>query len=115
MSIKLAPIEIIEVYSYYDKPVLFSCRNKYSAYIVLSVDSNSTGEIYLYSPISLSDLEGLRGTEVNLRELFLRTRNRFVYRVHIPYRDNVAEGTTRMHCSKIPEEYLPSDDVVIVI
>ena len=42
----LGQLEIIEVYDFYDKPVLFSCKNKSGLiFTVLCVDSSDSAEI----------------------------------------------------------------------
>jgi len=104
----LGQLEIIEVYDFYDKPVLFSCKNKSGlVFIVLCVDSSDSAEIWLYSPISLSRFQSAVQGEVELRNIFIDTEDAFVYQVEVPYEDERNAIVKNVSCHEIPDEYLP--------
>lgn len=104
----LGQIEIIEVYDFYDKPVLFSCKNKSGLiFIVLCVDSSDSSEIWLYAPISSSRFQSVIKGEVELRHIFTDTEDAFVYQVEIPYEDGINVIAKNVGCNEIPNEYLP--------
>ena len=104
----LGHLEIIEVYDFYDKPVLFSCKNKSGlTFIVLCVDSLNLAEVWLYSPVSSSRFENVIKGEVELRDIFVETEDAFVYQVEIPYEDGRDIIVKNIQCNEIPDEYLP--------
>lgn len=104
----LGQLEIIEVYDFYDKPVLFSCKNKSGLiFIVLCVDSLDFTEIWLYAPISSSRFQIVIQGEVELRHIFTDTEDAFVYQVEIPYEDGINVIVKNVGCNEIPDEYLP--------
>ena len=104
----LGQIEIIEVYDFYDKPVLFSCKNKSGLiFIVLCIDSSDSSEIWLYAPISSSRFQSVIKGEVELRHIFTDTEDAFVYQVEIPYEDGINVIAKNVGCNEIPNEYLP--------
>lgn len=110
----LGQLEIIKVYDFYDKPVLFSCKNKSGLiFIVLCVDSSDFAEIWLYAPISSSRFQSIVQGRVELRDIFIESEDGFVYQVEIPYEDGVNVVVNAIDCNEIPDEYLPELGQVI--
>lgn len=110
----LGQLEIIEVYDFYDKPVLFSCKNKSGLiFIVLCVDSSDYAEIWLYAPMSSSRFQSLVQGRVGLRDIFIDTEDAFVYQVEVPYEDGLNTIVKTVNCNEIPDEYLPGLGQVI--
>ena len=51
----LGKLELIEVYAYYDRPVLFACRNEIDiTYLVVLTDEDDASETWLYVAVSLN-------------------------------------------------------------
>ncbi len=110
----LGQLEIIEVYDFYDKPVLFSCKNKSGLiFTVLCVDSSDSAEIWLYAPMSSSKFQRVVQAGVELRDVFIDTEDAFVYQVEIPYEDDLNVVVKTVDCNEIPDEYLPALGQVI--
>jgi hypothetical protein len=104
----LGQLEIIEVYDFYDKPVLFSCKNKSGlTFIVVCVDSSDFAEIWLYAPVSSSRFQSVIKGDVELRHIFAQTEDAFVYQVEIPYEDEINVIVKNVECNQIPDDYLP--------
>lgn len=104
----LGQLEIIEVYDFYDKPVLFSCKNKSGfIFIVVCVDSSDSAEIWLYAPVSSSRFQRIVQGEVELRDIFADTEDAFVYQIEIPYEDSQDTVYNIVACKEIPDEYMP--------
>ncbi|MFM6107444.1 MAG: DUF6575 domain-containing protein [Sphaerospermopsis kisseleviana] len=104
----LGQLEIIEVYDFYDKPVLFSCKNKSGlTFIVVCVDSSDFAEIWLYAPVSSSRFQSVIKGDVELRHIFAETEDAFVYQVEIPYEDERNVIVKNIECNQIPDDYLP--------
>ncbi|BDA66521.1 hypothetical protein CAL7716_006870 [Calothrix sp. PCC 7716] len=112
-STKLGILEVIEVYIFYDQPVLFSCKNKSGlSYIALSIDETDFSEIWLYAPISKSRFQRLVQGEVELRDVFTDAEDAFVYRVEIQYNQSNTI-IDLIDCSKMPDENLPEEGITI--
>lgn len=110
----LGQLEIIKVYDFYDKPVLFSCKNKSGLiFIVICVDSSDFAEIWLYAPMSSSRFQSIVQGRVELRDIFIEPEDGFVYQVEIPYEDEVNVIVKTVDCNEIPDEYLPELGQVI--
>lgn len=109
----LGQLEIIEVYDFYDKPVLFSCKNKSGLiFIAIYVDDSDVAEIWLYTPMSSSRFQNLvQGIE--LRDVFTNAEDGFVYQVETPFEDGIDVIVKNVDCSEIPDEYLPELGQVI--
>lgn len=109
----LGQLEIIEVYDFYDKPVLFSCKNKSGLiFIVICVDSSDIAEVWLYAPMSSSRFQNVAQGKVELRDIFTNTEDGFVYQVEIYYEEETNVVKT-VNCNEIPDEYLPGLGQVI--
>ncbi|MHC5828295.1 MAG: DUF6575 domain-containing protein, partial [Nostoc sp.] len=105
---------IIEVYDFYDKPVLFSCKNKSGLiFIVVCVDTLDSTEIWLYAPISSSRYHDATQGLVELRDIFTSTEDAFVYQVEVPYEDGLNTIVKLVNCDDIPDDYLPSSGQTI--
>lgn len=110
----LGQLEIIEVYDFYDKPVLFSCKNKSGLiFIAIYVDDSDVAEIWLYASISSSRFKNVVQGRVELRNIFIDTEDAFVYQVEIPYEEGINIIVKSVACNKIPDEYLPELGQVI--
>lgn len=110
----LGQLEIIEVYDFYDKPVLFYCKNKSGLiFIVLCVDISDSAEIWLYAPMSSSRFQSVVQGGVELRDIFIDTEDAFVYQVEVPYEDGLNAIVKTVDCNEIPDEYLPGLGQVI--
>ena len=67
-------LEIVEVYDYYDFPILFSCKNKIDTsqfYMVFYADRLPDFDMWLYVEVSLDQLNLIRSSIINLNDTFL--------------------------------------------
>jgi len=104
----LGQLKIIEIYDFYDKPVLFSCKNKTGlTFIVVYADSSDLAEIWLYAPVSSSRFENVVKGKVEIRHIFTETKDGFVYQVEIPYKCRTNAIVNKIECNQIPDDYLP--------
>ena len=103
----LGKLEIVEVYEYYDRPCLFSCRNASGfLFLALWIDQTKNSTIWLYVPMSQRRLEKVRSATIQLRDAFLTSEDGFVYKVTIPSNE---EETRVEHilCKNIIDDWLP--------
>ena len=110
----LGKLEIIEVYDFYDKPSLFSCKNQSGQiFIVVWIDSSENSDIWLYAPVSLIKFKAIRKGKIDLREIFSNSEDAFVYKVVIPYRENLKIEVNNIPCEQIEDDCLPESGQII--
>jgi hypothetical protein len=113
MNPKLSEIqkaEIVEVYIHYDRPLLFSCRDKVGQkYIsVLVEEDDDENETWLYVPVSQRRFEMLRSGGIDLHTAFSASETGYAYVVKVP-----AEGVGTLDYilnEEITAEWLPDKD-----
>jgi hypothetical protein len=115
-STMLGKLEMIEVYDFYDKPALFSCKNQSGQiFIVLWVDSSEVSDIWLYASVSSDRFKSIRKGEIQLRNIFINSEDAFVYKVATPYEENLNFEVTTVYCEQIENDYLPISGQVIEV
>lgn len=113
-STMLGKLEMIEVYDFYDKPALFSCKNQSGQiFIVLWVDSSEVSDIWLYAPVSSGRFKDTRKGRIELRDIFINSEDAFVYKAFTPYEENLNAEVTTVSCEQIEDDYLPMFGQVI--
>ena len=83
--VELNGMYVIEVYEYYDEPVLFAAKNENEA-LFLCVFANETefNDIWLYSPMSLDRFLAVRAGSVSLYDAFKKAEGGRVFQVIAP-------------------------------
>ncbi len=113
-STMLGKLEMIEVYDFYDKPALFSCKNQSGQiFIVLWVDSSEVSDIWLYAPVSSGRFKDIRKGKIELKDIFINSEDVFVYKVVTSYEENLNAEVTTVSCEQIEDDYLPISGQVI--
>ena len=70
---QLGELEIIEVYEYFNMPILFSCKNLVGSFcIALCADDLPEHDMWLYTEISLKRLNLLRFGLINVHDVFAK-------------------------------------------
>jgi len=91
-STSLGNLEIIEVYEYYDKPCLFSCRNAAGQiFLAVWVDETPDADKWLYVAMSSRRFEYIRSGGIDLHDAFLTAEDGFVFEIIISHNDTPAE------------------------
>ena len=104
----LGKLEIVEVYTYYDQPVLFSCKNAAGhLYLVLAADENDQYETWLYAAVSVERLNHIRSGAIDLHDAFADSEDGFLLQVIVPYDDQIPIRTEPAQSNRISEEMLP--------
>jgi hypothetical protein len=105
----LGNLEILEVYEFYDKPCLFSCKNiSGQIFITVWIDETSYSNSWLYVPISLRRFQQIVSGGIDLRSSFLNAEDGFVFNVSIPNENNRTE-VVRVLCCNLQEDELPAE------
>ena len=104
----LGKLEIVEVYTYYDQPVLFACKNAAGhLYLVLAADENDQYETWFYAAVSVERLNHIRSGAIDLHDAFADTEDGFLLQVIVPYDDQTLLRTEPVQSHRISEEMLP--------
>ena len=83
---ELGELEIVEIYDYYNVPILFSCRNSVShLYIVIFADHSPEYETWLYAEVSLTRLNLIRSGVVDLHDAFSKPEMERLLKAMIPH------------------------------
>jgi hypothetical protein len=78
----LGKLELVEVYEYHDKPVLFACRNaSYTHYLVVQEGVHARFETWLYASLSYTRFQQVRTGLIDLHDAFSDAEDGFVFLV----------------------------------
>ena len=104
----LGKLEIIEIYEFYDKPCLFSCRNiAGQIFLVVWVDETSYSDSWLYVPVSRRRLQQVVTGGIELRNAFSEAEDGFVFEITIASNEKKTDVLT-ISCGNLQEESLPA-------
>jgi hypothetical protein len=103
----LGNLEIFEIYKYYDKPCVFSCRNMAEhIFLALWVEEKLDCDRWLYAPISLLRLAYLKSGGIDIRSAFSNAEDNFVFDVEVFY-DNIPSNIEMIACPNLTDDLLP--------
>jgi hypothetical protein len=103
----LGKLEIIEVYDFFDNPCLFLCQNATrNFFLSLWVDEDDSCSKWVYAPISLFKINRARMGEYELREIFQKTEDSFVFIVSIKS-DTSDDDVRCVDCGELGDDILP--------
>lgn len=107
----LGKLEIIEVYEFYDEPLLFACRNASDAtFIAVLADEDDESNRWLYAAVSKRRLELIRSGAIDLHSAFSNTEDGFVFLVNIPIKGEEPVSVNVQNSATIGEDLLPLPD-----
>ncbi len=105
---ELGKLEIVEVYEYYDQPVLYSCKNAMGHfYLVVAADEDDQYLTWLCAAVSIERLNRIRSGKVDLHDAFAYPESTYLVRVKVPYDERVSVQTDFIQSNLIPEDMLP--------
>lgn len=80
----LGKLEMLKIYEYYDKPVLFACRSAAKmTYLVVLLDEVVHSSTWLYVALSIQRFEEIRTGHIDLYRAFKEAEDEIVYEVSI--------------------------------
>ena len=105
----LGRLEIVEIYDYYDQPILFSCKNAAGhLYLVVAADENDQHEIWLYAGVSTERLNLVRSGAIDLHDAFAKPEGGFLLQATVPYEDQIPLRIEPIQPNPISEDMLPT-------
>ena len=107
----LGELEILEIYSYYDFPSIFSCRDAVgSLYIAAIAECSNVSDTWIYVKVSYDRLCLIHSGEIGLYEAFREPETGSIIRTIIPNKleDDAESGA--IYPSELPDEMFPSKE-----
>ena len=105
---ELGKVEIVEVYEYYDQPVLYSCKNASGHfYLVVAAAENAQFLTWLCVAVSIERLNLIRSGKIDLHDAFADSENPYAIQVRVPYEEHASVQTDFVQSNQIPEDMLP--------
>lgn len=105
----LGKLELIEVFEYYDKPILFACRNVTDQiYLVVLEDESDDYETWLYCPVSQTRFQQIRSGGIDLYSAFKLAENEFIFFVKIFTDSNINPEINTFPISQLTDAQLPA-------
>ena len=104
----LGKLEIVEVYEYYDQPVLYSCKNAAGhLYLVVAADENDKYVTWLCVAVSTERINLIRSGKIDLHDAFAYPENPYTIQVRVPYEAHVSHQIDWTESNQISEDMLP--------
>ncbi|MBK6431242.1 MAG: DUF6575 domain-containing protein [Anaerolineae bacterium] len=108
-TIDLDQIELLETYEFYDRPLLFACRNKQGIlFIAVLADENDTNETWLYVPLTDRRLSQIRAGLLDLHDAFEIAEDGEVLIVSVFHGDGRPISVDIIAANSIPQAWLPA-------
>ena len=105
---ELGKLEIVEIYEYYDQPVLYSCKNAMGhLYLVVAADEDDQYLTWLCVAVSTERLNRIRSGKVDLHDAFAYPESAYVVQVKVPYNKHASTKVDFIPSNLIPEDMLP--------
>ena len=103
----LGKLELIEVYEFYDQPILFSCRNASDAiFIGVFADEDDNFETWLYVGVSPHRFNQIRSGAIDLHDAFSEVEDGIIYQIKVPH-DEQMPVSMPIPAPQIPDDMLP--------
>ena len=104
----LGKLEIVEVYEYYDQPVLYACKNASGHfYLVVAAAEDDQFLTWLCVAVSTERLNLIRSGTIDLHDAFADSENPYAIQVRVPYEEQALVQTDFIQSTQIPEDMLP--------
>lgn len=104
----LGTLKIIEIYEFYNMPVLFACKNRTGQlYIAVWIDETVDDSIWLYTPLSPERFIALRQGKVDLHTVFVQPEDIFVFKVIVAKGLSSSATAEAIHIENLDPEWAP--------
>ena len=105
---ELGKLEIVEVYEYYDQPVLYSCKNATGHfYLVVAADEDDQYSTWFCAAVSTERLNRIRSGKIDLHDAFAHAENTYLIQVKVPYDQHASVQVDFIQSNQISEDMLP--------
>ncbi len=105
---ELGKLEIVEIYDFYDQPILYSCRNAAGhLFLVIAAAEDDQQFTWLCVAVSVERLNLIRIGVIDLHDAFAHPEVPYVIQVKVPYKEHYSIQTDFLKLDQIPKEMLP--------
>lgn len=105
---KTKDFKIVEIYEYYDFPLLFSCIDPASQiYIAFIAKRRPDYEMWLYVAVSPARFNLIRSGNIDLFDTFTKPENDELIQIIIPRNDSVNLSSDPVSPTELPEDIFP--------
>ena len=106
-STHLGKLELIEVYEFYDQPILFACRNASDAiFMGVFAAEDDKFETWLYAGVSLHRWNQIRSGAIDLHDTFSEVEDGIIYQIKVAHDEQIPLFTPSP-ATEIPDDMLP--------
>lgn len=106
--LEIDKLEVIEVYDYYDFPLLFSCKNAAAQiYIAFIADELPEYEMWLYVEVSSARFNLIRSGKIDLFDTFTKPEMERLIKVIVPRNNSVNFSSVEVSPSDLPNDIFP--------
>ena len=106
--LEIDKLEVIEVYDYYDFPLLFSCKNAAAQiYIAFIADELPEYEMWLYVEVSSARFNLIRSGKIDLFDTFTKPEMDRLIKVIVPRNNSVNFSSVEVFLSDLPNDIFP--------
>ena len=104
----LGKLEPIEIYEFYDQPLLFSCRNASGdIFLVVSIDEDDDCETGLYVSMSPNRFNRICSGNIDLHDAFADAEYGTVFEVQTPYNTEKEVSVKSVPTHTLTQDMLP--------
>jgi hypothetical protein len=103
----LGNLRMLEVFIYYDRPVLFACKNSIGTIYLVMLDSeDEDSETWFFAGTSLNRYHSIRSGGIDLYTAFRQPEDGMVFQVRTSYDDGTAQ-VTPLDATHLMDDHLP--------
>jgi hypothetical protein len=104
----LGKLVLVEIYEYYDRPVLFACRNSIDTlYLTVLIEESQNSDTWLFCGLSQTRFQAVRSGGIDLHDAFANPEDGAVIKIQIPTNNSELTEIQIIPTEEIPEKYLP--------
>lgn len=104
----LGTLTMLEIYEFYNMPVLFACRNRTGQlFLAVWIDETADENSWLYVPLSTERFATVRQGKVDLHDAFVQPEDIFVFKVNVPKRLNGSAVAEAIHIENLDIDWAP--------
>lgn len=112
---QLGELEVIEVYEYFNMPLLFSCKNLVGSFcIALCADDLPEHDMWLYTEVSPKRLNLLRFGLINVHDVFVKPEMGRLLKATIPHNNSAVFSSKYVDPEELSENVFPPVDKFLV-
>jgi hypothetical protein len=104
----LGELTFLEIYEFYNMPVLFACRNSAGQiFLAVWIAEQENEDVWLYTPLSISRFFASRQGNIDLHEVFSEPEDGYIYQVFTVHNEGTQDWIQPVLAAAVEKKYLP--------